>query len=82
VRKQPRRDTTRHDNCKGHCREIGFFRGDILVAEKVLLELKTTPKMEAVHEAQLLNGMTATRARVGYLLNFGPRGEFRRYVLY
>jgi GxxExxY protein len=62
-------------------REVGFFRGDILVEDKVLLELKCTARLERAHEAQLLNGLRASGARVGYLMNFGPRGRFERYVL-
>ena len=61
-------------------REVGQFRGDILVEGKVLLELKSTRILEAAHEAQLLHYLKSTEIEVGLLLNFGSRPQFRRLV--
>lgn len=46
------------------------FRLDLLVARKVVVELKTVEKLLPVHEAQLLTYLKLTDCRVGLLINF------------
>jgi GxxExxY protein len=60
---------------------IGLFRTDLVVDNKVIVELKSTRCVEPVHEAQLLNYLKARTFEVGLLLNFGPRPHFRRMLL-
>jgi GxxExxY protein len=61
---------------------VGVFRTDLLVvADKVIVELKCARTIDSNHEAQLLNYLKATRYEVGLLLNFGTRPHFRRMVL-
>jgi len=50
------------------------------VEGKVLLELKSTRILEAVHEAQLPHYLKSTEIEVGLLLNFGSRPQFRRLM--
>ena len=50
---------------------VGDFFADLLVDEKVIVELKAARAIDAIHEAQLLNYLRATRVRTGLLLNFG-----------
>ena len=57
---------------------VGTFRTDIVVAGKVVIELKAAKAPDRAHEAQLLNFLKATDYEVGLLLNFGPRPEFKR----
>ena len=59
---------------------IGIFRGDLLVNELILLELKAVQALESSHETQLLNYLRATAIEVGLLLNFGSRPQFKRLV--
>ena len=59
---------------------IGNFRADMVVEEKVLLELKAVRCLEPVHEAQLLNYLKATTIEVGLLMNFGNEPTFKRLV--
>jgi GxxExxY protein len=59
---------------------IGNFRGDILVQDLVLLELKAVETLESAHEVQLLNCLRATSIEVGILLNFGPKPQFKRLI--
>jgi GxxExxY protein len=59
---------------------IGNFRADMVVEEKVLLELKAVRCLEPVHEAQLLNYLKATTIEVGLLMNFGNEPAFKRLV--
>jgi GxxExxY protein len=60
---------------------VGEFFADIVVADSVLLELKTTRNLGPEHEAQLLNYLKASAHGVGLLVNFGkPRLEWKRFV--
>jgi GxxExxY protein len=46
------------------------YRLDFVVADSVLLELKSVEELTAVHEAQLLTYMKLSALKVGILLNF------------
>jgi GxxExxY protein len=59
--------------------EVGEYFADILVEDKVILELKATPLCEE-HEFQLLNYLKATDVEVGLLLSFGKNPKFVRKV--
>jgi GxxExxY protein len=45
-------------------------RYDILVAGRVLLELKTVETISPIHQAQLLSYLKATGLRLGFVINF------------
>ncbi len=60
---------------------VGLFRTDLVVADRVIIELKCARTIDTNHEAQLLNYLKATPYEVGLLLNFGTRPHFRRMVL-
>ena len=59
---------------------IGEYFADILVDDKVIVEIKASKKLVLEHEAQLLNYLKATDIEVGLLLNFGPEPEIKRKV--
>ena len=59
---------------------VGEYFADILVDDKVILELKATEETAKAHEAQLVNYLKATDIQVGLLLNFGPKAEFKRKI--
>lgn len=59
---------------------IGEFRADLLVENKVLIELKAVNLLNKQHEAQLINYLKATGIKVGLLVNFGDKLEFRRRI--
>lgn len=46
------------------------YRIDLLVDERVVVELKAASEVLPVHEAQLLNDMRLSGCRVGLLINF------------
>jgi GxxExxY protein len=61
---------------------VGEYIADILVEEKVIVELKTVEQLNKIHEAQLLNYLKATGIQVGLLVNFKyPKAEIKRMVL-
>lgn len=49
---------------------VGVFRVDLLVEDKVVVELKSTERHEPVYEAQLLSYMKLGGYKVGLLVNF------------
>ncbi|MBX7256324.1 MAG: GxxExxY protein [Candidatus Hydrogenedentes bacterium] len=58
---------------------VGEFFADILVDNKVILELKAVKELAPEHQAQLINYLKATRKEVGLLINFGkPKLEYKR----
>ncbi len=59
---------------------IGEYFADILVDNKVIVEIKAAKKLAIENEAQLLNYLKATDIEVGLLLNFGPKPEIKRKV--
>ena len=48
----------------------GNYRIDLLVAQQIILELKSVQKLEPVHDAQLLTYLKLANKRCGLLLNF------------
>ena len=61
--------------------EVGDYHADIMVGNKVIVELKTGEGFNPIHEAQLINYLKATDIKVGLLINFGPeRCEYVRRV--
>ena len=58
---------------------VGDFLANILVEDKVILELKAVKALLPEHQAQVVNYLKATGIEVGLLINFGnPRVEYRR----
>lgn len=60
---------------------VGTYAADLIVANKVLLELKTVDRIDDTHVSQCLNYLKATRMKVCLLINFGtPKAEIRRLL--
>ena len=59
---------------------VGTYRPDIIVEDKVILELKAVSKLRLEHEWQLVNYLKGTGLKVGLLLNFGLSAEMKRKV--
>jgi GxxExxY protein len=51
-------------------RLIGRYRPDLVVAERVVVEIKSVERLAGVHDAQVLTYMRVLRLPVGLLLNF------------
>ena len=61
---------------------VGTYVSDVIVAEKVIVEVKACEKIEKIHEAQLLNYLKATGYEVGLILNFAKtKLDYKRLVL-
>ena len=59
---------------------VGDYYADILVANKVILELKAAESVCEEHEYQLINYLKATKIELGLLLNFGKKPEIKRKI--
>ena len=59
---------------------VGEYRVDLIVEEKVLIELKAVSSVLPEHEAQVLNYLKATKINLGLLMNFGNKPEFKRLI--
>jgi GxxExxY protein len=61
---------------------VGEYVADVLVENKIIVELKAVEKLTKLHEAQLLNYLKATDIKVGLLVNFHDRkANIKRMVL-
>ena len=61
---------------------VGEYFADILVQDKVIIELKAVENLSKLHEAQILNYLKATGIQIGLLVNFRhPKAEIKRMVL-
>jgi GxxExxY protein len=59
---------------------VGSYCADVIVDNKVILELKAASSIAPEHETQLFNYLRATDIEVGYLLNFGEHPRFKRIL--
>jgi len=58
---------------------VGEYFADLIVDDRVVVELKVARSLDRAHQAQCLNYLRATGFRLALLLNFGcPRLEYHR----
>lgn len=62
-------------------RIVGEYYADIIVENKIILELKAVNQLIDEHEFQLLNYLKASKIEVGLLFNFGVNPDFKRIIL-
>jgi GxxExxY protein len=61
---------------------VGEYRADILVDDKIILELKMVDKIVDIHRAQMLHYLRATGIKLGMILNFGGKNfDYERLVV-
>ena len=68
---------------KGVRLECGY-RVDLLVEDKLIIELKSAEQIKAIHEAQLLTYMRLAGVKIGLLINFNVtklKSGIKRFVL-
>ena len=59
---------------------VGEYYADLIVENKVILELKASESLCEEHEYQLINYLKATNIEVGLLLNFGKKPQISRKI--
>lgn len=73
---QQKRMTVHHDNVL-----VGEYIADLIVEEKVLVEIKAAAYLDKAHMAQCLNYLRATGLSLCLLINFGnPRVQIQRII--
>jgi GxxExxY protein len=62
-------------------KDVGEYYADIIVENRVIIELKAIDSLQKIHEAQLLNYLKATDCEIGLLVNFThPKAEIKRFI--
>ena len=59
---------------------VGEYFADLLIENKIIIELKAAEAICEEHELQLINYLKATEIEVGLLMNFGKKPEVKRKV--
>ncbi len=59
---------------------VGNFKADLIVNDKVIIELKAVSEIIKKHEVQLVNYLRATEIEIGLLVNFGEDIKVKRRV--
>ena len=59
---------------------VGEYFADIVVNDKIIIELKAKKMLAKIDEVQLVNYLKATKMEVGLLINFGEKIEIHRKV--
>ena len=59
---------------------VGEYVADLVVEDKVIVELKAIKELAKIHEVQLVNYLAATDIEVGLLLNFGDKFQVKRRI--
>ncbi len=60
------------------------FRADLIVADRLIVEIKAVEKILPIHSSQLMTYLKLSRRRIGYILNFNVtqlrQGGIKRLV--
>lgn len=60
---------------------VGHYVADMVVDDKIILELKATAKILRQHKAQAINYLTTTGYRLAIIINFGePSLAYHRVI--
>ena len=59
---------------------VGEYYADIIVEDRIVVEVKAVSRLDPVHEVQLVNYLRATGLNVGLLINFARSVEVKRRI--
>jgi GxxExxY protein len=59
---------------------VGEYFADLVVEEKIIIELKASESLREEHENQLINYLKAVDIEIGLLFNFGKEPQFKRKI--
>jgi GxxExxY protein len=60
--------------------QVGFHRVDMLINDRVIVEIKATERLSDAAFRQLRSYVTGMRLDLGILLHFGPSAKFHRVL--
>lgn len=61
-------------------KKVGDQVVDLVVDDKIIIEIKAAERLHKSHESQLLGYLKNTKFQLGLLINFGSRVEFKRLI--
>jgi GxxExxY protein len=61
-------------------RQLGSQRLDMIVDDKVVIEIKSTFDLHPAAHRQLRSYLQGTKLQLGFLLHFGPQARFYRVI--
>src|SRR5437764_209174 len=67
-------------NVKYKGRHVAWQRLDMVVDNRIILEIKATEILPAFAKRQLINYLAVTTFPLGLILHFGPEPRFHRFV--
>jgi GxxExxY protein len=60
---------------------LDFFRPDVIVDQKVVVEYKAVDQLTESHVSQILTYLKISNLQIGLLINFGERKlQFKRFI--
>ena len=65
---------------KYHGSVVGEYAADMIVDNRIIVEIKAVSEINPAHEVQLVNYLKATGVQVGLLINFGRSVQVKRRV--
>ncbi|HEY2865582.1 MAG TPA: GxxExxY protein, partial [Pyrinomonadaceae bacterium] len=69
-------------NVMFHDQVVGVYCPDVMVEDRMILEIKSCDRIISAHKAQTLDYLKATGMKLGIILNFAKQTvEFERLVL-
>ena len=63
-----------------HEKTVGDYVADMIIDDKIIVEVKAVSDIAAIHEVQLVNYLKATGLQIGLLINFGQSVKVKRRV--
>ncbi|MGV3708199.1 MAG: GxxExxY protein [Gemmatimonas sp.] len=57
---------------------VGEYRADLVVDNAIIVEIKRAESLHRAHVQQCYNYLHVSGLRLGLVLNFGPKAEFKR----
>ncbi len=63
-------------------KKVGVYYADLVIENKVIIEVKAVENIDNVHRAQLLNYLRISGLRVGLIINFAkPKLQYEKLVV-
>lgn len=63
-------------------KEVGIYYADLVVDNKVIVEVKAVENIDDIHRAQLLNYLKVSGLRIGLIMNFAkPKLKYERFIV-
>ena len=61
--------------------KVGHYIADMVIEDKIIVELKAVVDLRPEHEWQLINYLAASNMNLGLLINFGHAVQVKRKIL-